>query len=412
MPYFTYKARDAQGKLISGTLESDSRSSVVARLQVMGYFPVDIRGGEATSTGARPAASRWLGRIPFGRGRVRSGDLTMFYRQMSDLVGAGVPLVKALGIVKEQSPSPALRGLLSQVDQDVQSGDTFARALARHPGTFNRLATAMIHAGEAGGLLEETLGRLADFAEMEEELRGRVKSALAYPLIMSAAGLLAVIVLITFVIPRIVSIFRDLNQTLPVTTQLLIAVSEFLGAYWYLLAGGLALALGGARRYVRSSAGALHYARLQLKLPVLGEVILKRDVARFARTLGSLLKNGVPILSALEIANEVLTNALIRADTEKIPDGITQGVGVARSLKGSAFFPPVVVNMIAIGEETGNLPGVLLKVASTYEGQVDRSIKTLTSILEPLIILIMGLVVGFIVISMLLPIFSLDPTGA
>lgn len=408
MPYFTYKAKDRQGQLISGTLESDSRSSVVSRLQVMGYFPLEIAGGESKNDAALGVALERVRKL--GRS-IKARDIMTFYRQMSDLVGAGVPLVKSIGIVKSQCENAAMQALLSQIDQDVQGGDTFAGALQHHPKVFSKLSTAMIHAGETGGLLEETLARLADFAEAEEELRGRVIGALAYPAIMALAGSAAVGVLVTFVIPRIVGIFAELNQTLPTPTKILIAISGFLGSYWYLVGGGIAVTILVVRRYAATEHGGYRIDQLLLKLPLLGEVILKRELARFTRTLGSLLRNGVPILSALDIAREVLTNQVIRREVAEVPEGITQGGGMAKTLRKSSYFPPVVTNMIAIGEETGNLPGVLLKVASTYEMQVDRSVKTLTSVIEPIIIVALGIVVAFIVISMLLPIFELDPTG-
>lgn len=409
MPYFSYKAKDRQGEIISGTLEADSRSSAVSRLQVMGYFPMSIasEGGGEEEGGLAASITSLRDRVGGG---IRSRDVTQFYRQMSDLIGAGVPLVKSLGIVKVQCLNPKLKALLSQIDQDVQGGDTFTQALLRHPKTFGKLATAMVQAGEAGGLLEESLDRLADFAEKEEELKGQIASALAYPAIMVVAGGLAVSAIFTFVIPRIVGIFEQLNQTLPLLTQILIAISSFMTSYWYLLLGAGVLAYASLRRYISSERGGKQLDALVIKIPILGELILKRDVARFTRTLGALLRNGVPILNAFEIASQVLTNRVVRAEVEGVPESITQGGGIAPSLRDSTVFPPVVTNMIAIGEETGNLAEVLLRVADSYEGQVDRQMKTATSVIEPLLILVMAIVVAFIVLAMLLPIFELDPT--
>lgn len=408
MPAFTYKAKDRQGQIIAGTLEADTRSAVVSRLQAMGYFPVDIRGTQAAKDATISGKIQKIGTLG---GRIKARNLTMFYRQMSDLISAGVPLVKALGVVKSQCPDPALASLISQVDRDVQGGDTFAKALEKHPKVFTKLTSAMIHAGEMGGLLDEVLNRLADFAESEEELGSRIKSALAYPVIMALAGSGAVAVLIIFVIPKIVGIFTEINQTLPLMTQILLAITGFMGDYWWMLLIGIAAGIVSLRRYYRTPVGRRQFDLLFLRVPVIGEIILKREISRFARTFGSLLRNGVPILSALEIANEVMGNVIIQNELAKVPEGIAEGKGISGTLRGSKSFPPVVINMIAIGEETGNLPSVLLKVANTYEGQVDRAVKTLTSIIEPLIILAMGLVIGFIVIAMLLPIFELDPTA-
>jgi type II secretion system protein F len=404
MPQFTYKAKDRKGELISGALEAESRAAVSARLQAMGYFPLDIQGGEDKSTGA-------LAQLTKKRGpRIKSPDLTSFYRQMSDLIGAGVPLVKALSIVKAQTPNPTLAAMLGTVNADVQGGDTFAVALGKHPLVFSKLNIALVRAGEAGGLLDQTLGRIAEYSESQDELKGKIRAAMAYPMIMVFVGATAVIVLLTYVMPKVLEIFKDLNQAMPAMTMWLINVSEFLKGYWWALIASVFAAVVLFRRWVATDAGARAYHTLLLKLPMFGDLLLKREIANFARTLGALLRNGVPILNALSISAEVMTMRPIREEIEKIPEGITQGAGMAPTLRASPLFPPVVVNMVAIGEETGHLPDVLLRVAGSYERVVDQSIKTLTSFIEPLIILAMGLVVGFIVIAMLLPIFSIDPS--
>ncbi|HOR28259.1 MAG TPA: type II secretion system F family protein [Candidatus Sumerlaeota bacterium] len=410
MPIFSYKAKDRRGEIVAGNLDADSRAAATARLQAMGLFPIAIQGGEERSAAGPSRVKRAL-KVELRRGgRIRSEDLADFYRQMSDLIGAGVPLVKALGIVKNQTPNSALQGVLSQVSSDVQGGDTFAGALDKHPRTFTRLTVALVRAGETGGLLDETLNRIADYAESQDELRAKVKSALAYPMVMVIVGVIAVVVLLTFVMPKVLTIFDELDQTLPAITQVLIAITEFLPKYWLPIVGGAGVLYVLGRRYIKSPTGALRYHTTLLKVPKLGDLILKREVAAFARTLGSLLRNGVPILNALSIAAEVMTILPVRREIEKIPESITQGAGIAPTLRGSALFPPVVVNMVAIGEETGHLPDVLLRVAESYETQVERSVKTLTSFIEPIIILVLGLVVGFIVMAMLLPIFSIDPT--
>jgi type II secretory pathway component PulF len=269
----------------------------------------------------------------------------------------------------------------------------------------------MVKSGEAGGMLDEILQRLADFSEQEEQLKGKIKSALAYPAVMVFAGSVAVFVMFTYVIPKITQTFEQLNQTLPGITQLLITISSVMQQYWMfvLLAGGVAGVM--AWQFVKSAEGRAMWHRWQLQLPLIGPLVQKREVARFARTLGSLLRNGVSILVALEIVKEVLDNTVVRAEVERVVDEITQGSSVAAPLRDSAVFPAIAVNMIAIGEETGRLPEVLLRVSESFEIQTERTVRTLTSLLEPLIILAMGCVVGFIVIAMLLPIFSLDPSG-
>ena len=412
MPIFTYKAKDRKGVLINGSLEAESRSAVSTRLQAMGYFPVDIKGGDS-SPGAKKGSGKpgRMAKLTHNHCvKIKSADLAGFYRQMSDLIGAGVPLVKALNIVKGQSPNPKLMEILSQVSSDVQGGDTFATALDKHPSVFTKLTTALVRAGETGGLLDQTLIRIADFAENQDELRSKIKSAMAYPMLMVVFGTAVVFILLTFVMPKVLDIFKELGQTLPMMTQILIIVSEFLKSYWILMGVGGAVAVFLFRRYTATERGAFQFHIVLLKLPKFGDLLLKREIAAFTRTLGSLLRNGVPILNALSISSEVMSIRPIRNEIAKIPEGITQGAGIAPTLRSSPLFPAVVVNMVAIGEETGHLPEVLLRVADSYEAEVARSIKTLTAFIEPVIILAMGLAVGFIVIAMLLPIFSLDPT--
>ena len=420
MPNFTYKAKDTKGALIQGAMEADGRQAVVARLQAMGLFPVMIEGagkgkrrGAGAAKGGSASGASGLFRAQSGTKRraIKTSDMASFNRQMADLLSAGIPLVKALGILSSQTVNENLREILSEINMDVQGGDTFAKALRKHPKVFSTLYIAMVKAGEAGGMLDTVLERLADFSEQEENLRGKVKSALAYPVVMILAGIGAIIVMMTVVIPKIVGIFTQLNQALPLPTQILIQTSSFLSSYWWMLALVVFLMALTFKQFLKTEEGKGIWHRLQLQIPLFGAVIQKKEVARFARTFGALVRNGVPILSALEIVKEVATNVLVKVEVDKIMENVTQGVGVARALKGSPVFPPVVVNMINVGEETGRLDAVLTKVADSYEMEVDRSVKTLTSLLEPLIIVFMALVVGFIVISMMLPIFTLDPTA-
>ncbi|MCB2154236.1 type II secretion system inner membrane protein GspF [bacterium] len=432
MPQFIYKAKDKKGASVEGVIEAEARSAVITRLQQMGYFPVSIesgqrKGGKIVSTESKPSRSRTSvskiapkpkekaasgGGMSFRRKKVKTADVASFNRQMADLLGAGIALVKALTILGKQTENEELREIILEINSDVQGGATFADALARHPKIFSKLYVAMVRSGEAGGMLDEVLLRLADFSEQEEQLKGRIKSALAYPVVMIVAGGGAVFVMFAYVVPKIVATFRELNQTLPMMTQILIKISDFASHYWWAVISALILLAGGFWRFTHSDEGRVLWHRLQLKIPVLGDLVQKREVARFTRTLGSLLKNGVSILTALGITREVVNNTLVQQEVDKVIEEITQGAGIARPLKDSAIFPPVTVNMMAVGEETGQLESVLLRISDSYELEVDRRVKTLTSLIEPLIIVVMGLIVGFIVISMLLPIFTLDPSGA
>lgn len=344
--------------------------------------------------------------------RIKSADIASFNRQLADLLGAGVPLVKSLTILSRQTASEGLASIVSQVNADVQDGATFADALARHPRVFSKLYTAMVRSGEAGGMLDEVLKRLADFSEQEEQLKGKVKAALAYPMVMIIAGSGAVMVMFAYVVPKITGVFEQLNQTLPAMTQMLITFSDLVQGYWYLVLGGLMALILAVWKYVSTPEGALQWHTLQLRIPIFGDLVAKREVARFSRTLGSLLKNGVSILQALHITRDVLNNTLAKNEVERVIEEITQGESIAVPLKNSRIFPPVTISMMSVGEETGQLEHVLLRISDSYEMEVERRIRTMTSLIEPLIIVAMAFVVGFIVIAMLLPIFSLDPSGA
>lgn len=400
MPQFLYKAKDPSGQTVTGTLEAESTSVVTSRLQAMGFFPLAVEDARAAAAekGTRQRAKR-----------IRVNDMATFNRQLADLLSSGIPLVKALDIIQKQTQNPALVEIITQIDQDVSGGDSLAGAMAKHPKIFSKLYVAMVRAGEAGGLLDQVLQRLADFSEGEAETRSKIKSALAYPVVMIFAGTGAVILLMTLVMPKILKIYTDLNQALPLSTQIIIGVSDAMRTYWYIFIGALVLLIFSFQRAVNTPEGKRALDAFLIKVPILGPMIVKKEIANFARTLGSLLHNGVSILPALDIVHEVLTNRVVADEVAKIPQNVTQGEGIAAPLRKSTVFPPVVVNMMAIGEETGRLDDVLLKIARSYDTEVDRAAKTLTSLLEPIIILGMGVVVGFIVIAMLLPIFSIDP---
>ncbi|MGC8740134.1 MAG: type II secretion system F family protein [Candidatus Sumerlaeaceae bacterium] len=403
MALYSYKAKDPKGQVISGSLEAETVNAVISRLQAMGYFPVSIENESEKKNTAAAVAKK------FAR-RVSINDLATFNRQLADLLSSGIPLVRALGVIQNQTANETLVEIIGQIAQDVAGGDSLAGAMAKHPKVFSKLYVAMVRSGEAGGMLDVVLSRLADFAETEAEVRAKIKSALAYPVVMVLAGIGAVTILMTVVMPKILKIYGELNQTLPWPTQALITISDALRNYWPFFIGGIVAGVAALWRLLKTPDGKRAFDRAIVKVPLLGPMIVKREIANFARTFGSLLHNGVSILPALEIVHEVLTNTVVADEVAKIPEHVTQGEGVAGPLKKSHVFPPVVVNMIAIGEETGRLDEVLLKVAHSYEMEVERAVKTLTSLIEPLIILGMGIVVGFIVIAMLLPIFSIDPS--
>jgi type II secretory pathway component PulF len=334
-----------------------------------------------------------------------------FNRQLADLVGAGIPLVKALSIILNQTREELLREIISDINKSVQGGDSLAQAMRKHPKVFSPLSVAMVRAGETGGMLDDVLGRLADFAENEEALKGKVIASLAYPAIMVLAGIVVITILVLVVMPKITGVYNDLGQVLPTITRVMIGITDFIGAYWWVVLSCLGVAVFLLAKFLKTEEGRRVRDHLLLRLPVIGTVIHKRELALFTRTLGNLLKNGVSILVAIDITRDVVANVVMRKEIEKLVPAISQGGNISRTLSDSPLFPSTIISMIAVGEETAQLDVVLLKISDSCEREVDRSLKTLTSMLEPLIILGLGLVVGFIVISMMLPIMTLDPTG-
>ncbi len=403
MATFSYKAKDQKGNLVQGVLEAEHNTAVINRLQAMGYYPVEIIDESALKK-ERVSLARVI------RRRIPLNALVNFNRQLADLISAGVPLVRGLTIIVNQTHNPFLREIVEKVLQDVQEGDTLAKALSKHPKVFNKLYCAMVKAGERGGFLDVVLQRLADLAEKEQDLKAKVKATLMYPAVMIIASIGAIIVLMTVVVPKIVAIFQELQQTLPLPTQILIAISWWLSNYWWLIILSIAGVILLVWNFSRSEKGRWQIDSFKLRIPLFGMIVLKQEIGRFARTLGSLLANGVPILEALDITKEVATNKLVAVEIDKIIAEVTQGSSMSKVMRTGTIFPPIMINMIAVGEETARLPEVLSKVATSYEGDVDRSLKMLTSLIEPLVILTMGVVVAFIVISILLPIFNLDPT--
>ncbi len=400
MPLYGYKAKKGPADVIEGTIEAVSESSALAKLTGLGYFPLAIyKAGAASGRGT-------AGMSLFNR--IRLHDISIFTRQMADLLDSGLTLLDSLNVTYQQTQNKQLQSVLRDVRDQVRDGRTFSEALKRHPSVFSNLYISMARSGETGGMLEDILARLAGFAEAREELQTKVKSALAYPAVMAGVGLITIIVLITFVIPKIVSMFEDLGQALPVPTAILINISRFTINYWYIVAGTIALFCFIWSRIVKTKDGRLAIDGMKLGIPVVGDLIKKSEVATFSRTFGTLLQNGVPILEALDVVVSTTQNAVLKSEIARTYIDVRDGKGLSRSLTQRKHFPAFAVNMIAVGEEGGGLEKALFKVADSYERETDNVIKTMTSLLEPVLILTMGLVVGFIVVSMLLPIFQIN----
>lgn len=401
MPKFIYKAKEGPERIVEGTMEAETREQVVDRLQGMGYFPLSVL--EETV-----AESKERGFLFPAEESLRRQDLVIFTRQLADLLDSGITLLRALNLIEEQAENLALRQIVSTLAKEIKDGKRFSEALLKFPQNFSRLYVALAKAGEVGGMLDEVLLGLADYLEKEEELRARVRSALAYPLLMACVGIATIFILMSFVIPRLAGMFKDIGQSLPLPTLILINVGEFLQNFWWLVLAIFGFLFFLFRRRTQTAEGSLIFDRIKLNLPLFGGLIRKAEVARFCRTLSTLLRNGVPMLGALDTVTPVINNAVIRKEIERMYNEVRDGVSLSRAITKSPYFPPLVSNMIAVGEEGGVLENSLMKVAGSFEREVERIVKVITSLIEPALILVMGSVVGFIVISMLLPIFQLN----
>ncbi|HLC43174.1 MAG TPA: type II secretion system F family protein [Methylomirabilota bacterium] len=399
MAVFVYKAADRIGKTIDGVMEAPDQRAVIERLQREEYFPIKVA---PQSEGRRFWPSLSVG--------IRERDLLAFTQQLATLFEAGLPLDRSLGILEELAPSPKLRTVVNDLQRSVRSGSSLAEALAKHhPRPFSRLYINMVKAGEKGGVLELTLRRLAEFQEAAQEFRDAVTSALIYPILLTSVGGGAIVFLLLYVVPRFAQIFSDLGQAIPLPTQILLAISGFLNTYWWALALGAVLVALGGRVWLRTDEGRVAWDRTTLKLPLLGEIITKIEVARFSRTLGTLLKSGVPVLTAMAVVREIITNQLLARAVGRLADGVQRGAGLSFPMsESSGLFPPLAVHMVRVGEETGRLEEMLLKTAETFETEVKIKVKRAIGLFEPLIILTMGILVGLIVVALLMAIFSIQ----
>jgi general secretion pathway protein F len=404
MPVYEYVAIDTAGKNRKGIVDADSPRTARQKLRASGIFPTRL--AETSPTDARKERSRFELRM-LGQ-RVGRADLVGTTRQLATLLTAGLPLVTALSGVLEQVNKPALRRVLSQVRERVNEGSSLSVALGEHPAVFPPVYSAMIHAGESSGTLELVMERLADFGEQQMAIQRKIRANLAYPTLMVGVGLLVVFFLMTYVIPKITRIFVETKRALPLPTVLLIQISAFFQKAWPLLVLLVVLAWIAARFYVKTEKGRRLYHQSLLRLPVGGGIVLRVIIARITRTLGTLLGNGVPLLTALEIVRSLVGNVILAEVIDEARQEISEGATITTPLARGGVFPPTVVQMIAVGEQSGNLEGMLFKIADTYEAEVETRITTLTSLLEPVLILVLGALVGFVVLAVLLPIFEMS----
>jgi type IV pilus assembly protein PilC len=391
MPTFAYTARTLNGELKSATLEAPSRDEVIAQLRRQRLIVVKIDEEKKRKR----------------LGKVKTKDIVIFTRQFSTMINAGLPLVQALDILSKQSENKALQEVTRQVVYDVESGHTVADALAKHPKAFTELYTNMVAAGEAGGILDTILMRLATFLEKNDALVGKVKSAMVYPGVIMSVAAIAIVVLLIFVIPTFESMFASVNLALPMPTRVVIGLSNFLQSYWWGVGLGIYGVIFLLKRYYKTSSGKLNIDKLMLKMPVLGDVLRKSSVSRFTRTLGTLISSGVSILDGLEITAKTAGNRVIHDAIMESRASIAGGDTISAPLAKSAVFPPMVISMIAVGEQTGGLDEMLTKIADFYDTEVDTAVSGLLSLMEPVMIVVLGVVVGGMVVAMYLPIFDM-----
>lgn len=393
MPTFAYTARSAGGDLKSASMEAATRDDVVTQLRRQRLTLVKIED-ESKKKGKR-------------MGRVKTRDIVIFTRQFSTMINSGLPLVQALDILSKQTENKTLASVTREVVFDVESGHTLADALRKHPKAFSDLYVNMVAAGEAGGILDTILLRLASFMEKNDALVRKVKGAMIYPGVIMSVAAIAVMTLLLFVIPVFEKMFGDVGLALPVPTRVVITMSQLLKGYWWLLAGVTAGGLMMLRKYYATSNGRLVIDRILLRVPILGDVLRKSAVSRFTRTLGTLISSGVSILDGLEITAKTAGNRVIQDAIMASRASIAGGDTIAQPLAKSAVFPPMVISMISVGEQTGGLDEMLSKIADFYDEEVDAAVTGLLSALEPLMIVFLGLVVGGMVVAMYLPIFDM-----
>jgi general secretion pathway protein F len=404
MPVYEYTALNGAGKNVKGIIDADSEVAARHKLRGSGVFPVQVK---KTSSKPKDVPSSSIPVSNFFK-RVKQGELSATTRQLSILLGAGVTLVASLDALIYQASNPILKKILAQTKESVNEGRSLAFSLSQHPKVFSQIYINMVRAGEASGSLDLVLDRLAEFSEKQEALRGRFRAAMAYPVFMFFIGSVILFFLITFIVPNITKIFSDMHQSLPLPTLALIEISSFLKSFWWLVLLTLIACIILVRRLIKMPRGTQIWDEIKLRIPIVGSINMKMAIARFGRTLGSLLRSGVPLLSALQIVRNIVNNTLIAEVIDNAMEDIEAGASIATPLAQSRWFPPIAIQMISVGEQSGELESMLDKIADVYERETEAKIMAMTSMLEPVMILVMGVVVGFIVISILLPIFEMN----
>jgi type IV pilus assembly protein PilC len=393
---FKYKVRDRTGNVTTGSLVADSEALVLARLREQGLTPLDVK-----------REKRGIGQIEIGGKKVKLKQIAIFSRQFATMVNSGLPILRALAILAEQTENKELARVLGEARMDVEQGSSLSGALAKHDHVFNDLYVSMVRSGETGGSLDSTLIRLAEMIEREVQLRGKIKSAMTYPVAVVALVLLIMSAMLLFVVPQFESIYASMDAALPMPTRSLLFLSDVFKTYWYVFIGGALVGRFFFRRWKKTPPGREMVDSMKLRAPVFGSLFHRTALSRFSSTLAMLLRSGVPILQALEIVSETVNNKIIGKAINDVQVSVRDGESIAKPLTKHAIFPPMVVQMISVGEETGQVDTMLEKIAQFYDQEVEAAVDALTSLIEPILIAIIGGCVGAAVVALYLPMFQI-----
>ena len=418
MPRFTYVALDSRGKESTGLVEAASTDEAIGQLRQAGFFPTNVyeegKGGgrdgkAAKATRAAQPREKREGIVLFQRKNVKSKTLMIFTRQLATLIDSGLPLLRSLNVLTKQERDLVLKSTINKLADSVQSGSTFSESLAQYPVIFNDLYVNMVKAGEVGGVLELVLTRLAEFQEKAAKIKNKVAAAMVYPLIVMTMAVTIMGFLLVFIVPKFEAIFHDMlgDRPLPAITTFVITVSRFVQGHWLVIVALIIAAIAAYKVANRTPRGKSTIDGVKLRFPLFGDIIRKTAISRFSRTLGTLVTSGVPILQALKITRETAGNLVIARAIGQVHESVKEGESIMQPLEASTAFPPMVVSMIDVGEETGQLPEMLLKIADVYDDEVDNSVAAMTAALEPIMIVFLALVVGTIVIALFLPLISI-----
>lgn len=398
MPQFAYRVRDYEGVLITGQAEAQDKGTLQRNLEGQGFIPISV-------TEVRQAFE--IGKLKAFFETVTPEDLIIFTRQLGTMYRAGIPFVRSVRAVNEQTGSETLKKVMDKIRADVESGETFANALSRHPKVFNELYVSMVEAGEAGGVLDEILERLSTLLEKDAEIKSKIKSATLYPKIVVGALIAAVAILVTFVIPKFATLYGNFKVALPLPTRILVSISLFFSKYWYIMAVIAIAAVFFFRFFIKTGIGRAWWDRIRLKFPIFGPLSLKASMSRFSMILGTLVRSGIPILLALEISGRAVGNVIITSEVERVRNEIRGGRPLAAPMEESGLFPPMMTQLVSVGEETGKLDEMLLRVADHLSTEVDYTIRNLSTLLEPMLLSVIFGMVLFLALALFLPMWDM-----